>query len=75
MADSARWGAEDLETFVRQVFEADRTPADIAAAVARHMVRSNLSGHDSHGVIRVKQYVAEIEAGDMVPGRPAYRSS
>ena len=66
MADLGRWGAEDLETFVRQVFEADGTPADIAAEVARHMVRSNLSGHDSHGVIRVKQYVAEIEAGDMV---------
>ena len=67
MGDSERWGAEDLETFVRQVFEADRTPADIAAEVARHMVRANLSGHDSHGVIRVKQYVAEIEASDMVP--------
>ena len=67
MADLGRWGAEDLETFVRQVFEADGTPADIAAEVARHMVRANLSGHDSHGVIRVKQYVAEIEAGDMVP--------
>ena len=57
---------------MRQVFEADRTPADIAVEVARHMVRANLSGHDSHGVIRVKQYVAEIEAGDMVPdARPA----
>ncbi len=72
MADFRRWGADDLETFVRRVFEADRTPADIAAEVARHMVRANLSGHDSHGVIRVKQYVAEIEAGDMVPdARPA----
>ena len=72
MADFRRWGADDLETFVRQVFEADRTPADIAVEVARHMVRANLSGHDSHGVIRVKQYVAEIEAGDMVPdARPA----
>ena len=67
MAESGRWSAEDLETFVRQVFEARSTPTDIAAEAARHMVRSNLSGHDSHGVIRVKQYVAEIESGDMAP--------
>ena len=65
MADSGRWSAEDLETFVHRVFEAHSTPTDIAAEAARHMVRSNLSGHDSHGVIRVNQYVREIESGEM----------
>lgn len=67
MADFKCWSADNLQTFVRQVFEANQTPEDIATEVSKHIVRSNLSGHDSHGVIRVKQYVAEIEAGEMVP--------
>jgi uncharacterized oxidoreductase len=40
---------------------------EIAAEVARHLVRANLSGHDSHGVISVAQYHAQAEKGDLVP--------
>jgi uncharacterized oxidoreductase len=47
------------------------TPEDIADEVARHLVRSNLSGHDSHGVIRIPQYLQQAERGELdAAGRP-----
>jgi uncharacterized oxidoreductase len=42
-------------------------PADIAAEVARHLVGSNLAGHDSHGVMRLVQYKANADAGLLRP--------
>ena len=62
-----RWEAQDLEPFARGIFEAVGTEPDIAGVVAGHLVRSNLSGHDSHGVIRLMQYVAQIEEGEIAP--------
>jgi hydroxycarboxylate dehydrogenase B len=48
------------------------TPEDIADEVGSHLTRANLSGHDSHGVARLPQYVGQIERGDLRPGaRPA----
>jgi LDH2 family malate/lactate/ureidoglycolate dehydrogenase len=40
---------------------------DVAAEVARHLIRANLSGHDSHGVIRISQYVKEADRGGLDP--------
>jgi hydroxycarboxylate dehydrogenase B len=31
------------------------------------LVRSNLSGHDSHGVLRLPQYVAQVDEAQIVP--------
>ena len=59
--------AVPLETFVQGVCRALGADAEIAAAVARHLVRANLSGHDSHGVIRVPQYVAQAASGELHP--------
>ena len=53
-----------LEHFVRQIFEAKAVPADVAETVARSLVLGNLRGHDSHGVIRVIQYVDWLEQGE-----------
>ena len=60
--------AEPLQGFVEAVTL--RIGADVAAAreVARHLVRSNLSGHDSHGVLRIPQYVADADRGELHPG-------
>ena len=38
------------------------------SCVAEHLVAANLAGHDSHGVIRVPQYVDAIDAGNLKPG-------
>ena len=36
--------------------------------VGQHLVDANLAGHDSHGVIRLPQYVEDIAAGLIRPG-------
>ena len=62
--------AEPLERLTRDIFTAASAPPDIAAVVAESLVTTNLFGHDSHGVLRVKQYVDMIRA-DMI--KPAAR--
>ncbi len=60
---------EPLDRLVRAVFLKKGCPEDEAARVARHLVKANLTGHDSHGVIRVPLYVSWIDRGWMHPGR------
>jgi LDH2 family malate/lactate/ureidoglycolate dehydrogenase len=46
--------------------------ADVAEEVARPLVRAKLSGHDSHGVIRIAQYVGQMDRGELIPAnRPS----
>lgn len=56
-----------LTDFVSRIFQAADTPPDVAEQVARSLVMSNLVGHDSHGVVRVMQYLGAIERGETVP--------
>jgi len=60
-----------LRDLGRRIFMAAGAPTDIAEHVADHLVASNLAGHDSHGVLRIPQYVAEADRGDLVPGARA----
>jgi uncharacterized oxidoreductase len=59
--------SEVLETLTRDVFEKIGVPSAGAAWMARLLVRANLRGHDSHGVIRIPQYVASWKKGDADP--------
>ncbi len=63
MAEYRTAEAEALEGLGRRVFVALGAPDEIAAEVAAHLVRANLAGHDSHGVIRIPQYATMIEQG------------
>ena len=49
--------AAALESFVRDIFTAAGCDADEAGRIAEHLVRADLTGHDSHGVVRVPRYV------------------
>jgi uncharacterized oxidoreductase len=62
--------AEPLLNFSRTIFEAAGVPPDEADVVARSLVDANLCGHDSHGVMRVPQYVGFVREGHMVCGVP-----
>lgn len=55
--------ADRLVPFVRDIFVAAGTPVSHADRVAQSLVLSNLVGHDSHGVIRVPQYMSGIRSG------------
>lgn len=58
---------ESLTAFVREIFTAYGVPSQKAEIVARSLVQGNLKGHDSHGIIRVIEYVAWMEKGWIVP--------
>ena len=49
------------------IFAAAGMRADEARVVAELLVEANLVGHDSHGVIRIPQYLGQVEAGDIAP--------
>lgn len=54
--------------FARGLFQAAGTPDDEADRVARSLVDANLCGHDSHGLIRIPQYLGAIADGRLKPG-------
>ncbi|HRW06477.1 MAG TPA: Ldh family oxidoreductase [Caldilineaceae bacterium] len=58
---------QTLRTFGQQLFEAVAVPADQAAQASHHLVEANLVGHDSHGVIRIPNYVKALRGGTIKP--------
>jgi uncharacterized oxidoreductase len=58
---------DPLREFVAAVARRMGADADVAGELARHLVGSNLAGHDSHGVIRLPQYVGDMDHGLVVP--------
>jgi hydroxycarboxylate dehydrogenase B len=59
--------ADPMREFVAAVARGMGADTDVAAELARHLVGSNLAGHDSHGVIRIPQYVGDMDKGVIVP--------
>jgi LDH2 family malate/lactate/ureidoglycolate dehydrogenase len=64
--------AEALEAFAAAVLEAGGLASEEARLVANSLVQANLRGVDSHGVLRLIQYVRTLRAGAVNP-RPAVR--
>jgi len=60
--------AEHLRSITYAIFKALGADSEEASTVAEFLVGSNLAGHDSHGVIRIAQYVNLIRQGRMRPG-------
>ncbi len=56
-----------LADFVRRILRAAGATEAGASLVANSLVNSNLAGHDSHGVVRVRQYLDTINAGELDP--------
>ncbi|MEZ4677969.1 MAG: Ldh family oxidoreductase [Caldilineaceae bacterium] len=56
-----------LQSFGAQLFQAVGVPADQAAQASHHLVEANLVGHDSHGVIRIPNYVSALRRGSIKP--------
>lgn len=47
------------------IFSAYGIPSDQAAIVGRMLAKANLVGHDSHGVIRIPEYIGFLDKGDV----------
>jgi uncharacterized oxidoreductase len=57
----------DLERLTTDIFLARGVPSEDAVWIATLLVRANLRGHDSHGVIRVPQYCRALADGHLNP--------
>ncbi len=58
---------DTLREVAARVFQAVGSPEPIARRVGDALVDANLAGHDSHGVIRIPQYVAAVRDGEVLP--------
>lgn len=68
MPDSVLISAEQLTRFAANLFEQAGVSVSEAELVAASLVDSNLCGHDSHGVVRVMEYVGQLASGELVAG-------
>ncbi len=60
--------ALELEAAISEVFQAAGSPPDEAGVTAHIIVDSNLTGHESHGVMAVGRYMNQVKEGTIVPG-------
>ena len=58
---------DQIELLGTQLFQAAGAPEPDAEIVARSLVQSSLMGHDSHGVLRIPEYLQLIAVGTIVP--------
>lgn len=56
-----------LHQITTSLFCAAGAPEDLAQQVADVLVANNLAGHDSHGILRIPEYLQSIEDGEIVP--------
>lgn len=59
--------AKTLTAFAAAIFERSAIPPAVARQVAESLVLANFKGHDSHGVIRILEYVDWVERGWVNP--------
>src|SRR5262245_29129224 len=59
---------EPLTVFAQSLLRAAGVPDADAGVVARHLVGANLAGHDSHGVLRIPQYLQYLREGKFRAG-------
>ena len=61
----------NLINFVAEVFSHSESSPEEARRIATYLTTANLTGHDSHGVIRVPVYVRWKKMGSVVPNQTA----
>ncbi|MGD9713474.1 MAG: Ldh family oxidoreductase [Thermomicrobiales bacterium] len=62
---------QELRDLMRLLLEAAGTPDDLAVLVGDSLVDANLTGHDSHGVIRILAYLEQVSSGALDPAARA----
>lgn len=58
----------ELERFAAGLLRAGGASAEDARLVAESLLDANLKGHESHGVIRIPDYVEQLRLGELVSG-------
>ena len=60
-----------LTRFIAQVLKTQKVPEESAGTVASLMVQADVLGHDTHGVFRLRQYLARLKGGGCNPNASA----
>jgi len=60
--------AESLRRIGVEILQRAGATRPEAETVATLLVDANLDGHDSHGIVRIPQYVGGVDSGQIVPG-------
>ena len=58
-----------LQDYISRIFESAGCAPDEAKRTTWHLLSANLTGHDSHGIIRVPRYVQWLQEGKVFAGR------
>ncbi len=66
--NKVQYSPEKLTKFVVDLFRAAGVGESEATEVATSLVESNLRGHESHGVLRVGDYLAALRTGELCGG-------
>lgn len=59
---------EPLQRFAAGLLQAAGANSRAASITAAHLVAANLAGHDSHGAMRLLQYLADFQRGLLIRG-------
>jgi len=68
MSETHYFRPNRLEQAVHELCRASGSPEGEASLLAKRLVKSDLTGHPSHGVIRMPMYTRMIRADMIVPG-------
>ncbi len=60
-----------MKSLLQEILQQAGSDEYEAALVAEHLVRANLTGHDSHGAIMLPTYIKNLQAGLLIPGTSA----
>ncbi len=63
MSPGVNMSAEALSNFVAAIFRDAGCSPEEASRISDNLVEANLTGHDSHGVVRVQRYVHMLDEG------------
>ena len=59
---------KDLEKYAEEILLKGGFDQEESAFMSKELVKANLVGYDSHGVIRIPQYLDQMKMGKIVPG-------
>ncbi len=62
-----RLSSAQLREVTCNIFRATGAPDDVATIVAESLVEADLTGHDSHGIVRIIEYLDQIRTGRLNP--------
>ncbi len=60
---------DTLQSTARDILLAAGSPSAEATLISEQLIRANLTAHDSHGIIRLHQYMDSLRSGAIKPGR------